>query len=84
LQKKEFLAQLNLDTNLSLFLFKTQLETSEPVKDWHALTTSMLFVLNNFNNLEQPLTQFSRSHYSLPLNISSTVKDTAIVTMEDE
>jgi len=54
------------------------------VKDWHALTTSMLFVLNNFNNLEQPLTQFSRSHYSLPLNISSTVKDTAIVTMEDE
>jgi len=37
-----------------------------------------------FSDLEQPLTQFSRSRYSLTLNISSTVKDTAIVTMEGE
>jgi len=37
-----------------------------------------------FNDLEQPLTQFSRSRYSLTLNILSTVKDTAIVTMAGE
>jgi len=37
-----------------------------------------------FNDLEQPLTQFSRSRYSLTLNISQTVKDTAIATMEGE
>jgi len=37
-----------------------------------------------FNDLEQTLTHFSRSYYSLTLNISWTVKDTAIVTMEGE
>ena len=39
-----FSTQLNLNINLSVFLFRTQLGTSEPVKDWQALTTSMLFV----------------------------------------
>jgi len=34
-----------------------------------------------FSDLEQPLTQFSRSRYSLTLKYQ-TVKDTAIVTME--
>jgi len=33
-----------------------------------------------FNDLERPLTQFSRSRYSLMLDISQTAKDTAIVT----
>ena len=37
-----------------------------------------------FNDLEQPLTQFSRSSYSMTLNISSAVKDTAIVSIEGE
>ena len=37
-----------------------------------------------FNDLEQPINKFSRSHYSSTLNISYTVKDTAIVTMEGE
>ena len=37
-----------------------------------------------FNDLEQPVTQFSRSRYSLMRNILQTVKDTAIVTMEGE
>ena len=32
---------------LFVFLFNKQLGTSEPVNDWQALTTSMLFVLNN-------------------------------------
>jgi len=41
--QKVFSTQLNLNINLSVFLFRTQLGTSEPVKDWHALTTSMLF-----------------------------------------
>jgi len=45
---KVFSTQLNLNINLSVFLFK--IGTSEPVKDWQALTTSMLFVLNNFIN----------------------------------
>ena len=35
--QKEFSTQLNLNINLSVFLFRTQLGTSEPVKDWHAL-----------------------------------------------
>ena len=35
-----------------------------------------------FNNLEQPLTQISRSGPYLTLNISETVRDTGIVTME--
>ena len=35
-----------------------------------------------FNDLEQPLTQFLRSRYTLALNIPKTVKRTAIVTME--
>jgi len=37
-----------------------------------------------FNDLEQPLTLFSRSHYNFTLNNSQTVKDTAIITMEGE
>jgi len=37
-----------------------------------------------FNDFEQLLTQFSRSRYFLTLNISETVKDTAMVTMESE
>jgi len=38
------------------------------------------------NDLEQTLTQFSRSHHSLTLNISQTATDTTIhvVTIEDE
>jgi len=39
-------------------------------------TAPFSMTLNN----EQPLTQFSRSRYSLMLNISQTVRDTAIVT----
>ena len=37
-----------------------------------------------FNDLERPLTCFSRSHHSLTLNISQTATDTAIVTIEVE
>jgi len=37
-----------------------------------------------FNDLERPLTWFSRSHHSLTLNIAEMAKDTAIVTMEGE
>jgi len=37
-----------------------------------------------FNDLERPLTCFSRSRHSLTLNISEMAKDTAIVTMEGE
>jgi len=37
-----------------------------------------------FNDLEQPLTYFSRSRHSLTLNISEMAKDTAIVTVESE
>ena len=37
-----------------------------------------------FNDLERPLTWFSRSRHSLTLNISQTAIDTAIVTMEGE
>ena len=37
-----------------------------------------------FNDLEQPLTQFLGSCYSLTLNNSETVKASAIVTMEGE
>jgi len=47
LQKKVISTPLNLNINLSVFLFKTQLGTSEPVKDWQALTTLMLFVTAN-------------------------------------
>ena len=36
------------------------------------------------NDLERPLTWFSTSRHSLTLNISQTVTDTAIVTMEGE
>jgi len=38
----------------------------------------------SFNDLERPVTQFSRSRYTLTFSISQTVKDTAIVTMEGE
>ena len=34
-----------------------------------------------FNDLERTLTQFSRSHHSLTLNISQTATDTTIVTV---
>jgi len=34
-----------------------------------------------FNDLERPLTWFSRSCHSLTLNISQTATDTAIVTI---
>ena len=37
-----------------------------------------------FNDLERPLTWFSRSRHSLILNISQTATDTAIITMEGE
>jgi len=37
-----------------------------------------------FNNLERPLTWFTRSRYSLTLNISQTATDTAIFTIEGE
>jgi len=37
-----------------------------------------------FNDFEQPLIQCSRLRCSLPLNISETFKDTAIVTIEGE
>jgi len=37
-----------------------------------------------FNDLERPLTWFSRSRHSFTLNISQTVTDTAIVTIEGE
>jgi len=37
-----------------------------------------------FNDLERPLTWFSRSRHSLTLNISQTATDTAIVAMEGE
>ena len=36
------------------------------------------------NVLERTVTLFSRSHHSLTLNISQTVTDTAIVTIENE
>jgi len=36
------------------------------------------------NDLERPLTCFSRSRHSLTLNISEMAKGTAIVTMEGE
>ena len=37
-----------------------------------------------FNDLEQPLTWFSRSCHSLTLNISQTATDTATVTIEGD
>ena len=36
------------------------------------------------NDLERPLAWFSRSRYSLTLNISQTATDTATVTIEGE
>jgi len=62
---------------------------SEMVQDTAIFTMAdqqkVVYCLSNgaiFNDLEQPLTQFSRSHYYLLLSISQTVKDTAIVTIE--
>jgi len=37
-----------------------------------------------FNDLERPLTWFSRSCHCLTLNISQTARDTAVVTVEGE
>ena len=37
-----------------------------------------------FNDIERPLTWFSRSRHSLTLNVSEMAKDTAIVNMEGE
>jgi len=37
-----------------------------------------------FSDLEQPIIEFSRSHYFLMLNISQTAKDTAIVASKCE
>ena len=37
-----------------------------------------------FNDLERPLTWFSRSRHSLTLNISQTATDMATVTIEGE
>jgi len=48
---------------------------------------SRIYGLSNgaiFNDLERPLTWFSRSRHSLTVNISQTATDTAIVTMEGE
>ena len=38
----------------------------------------------HFNDIERPLTWFSRSRHSLTLNISQTATDTATVTIEGE
>ena len=38
----------------------------------------------SFNDLERPLTQFSRLHYFLTLVISQTAKDMAIFTINCE
>jgi len=38
----------------------------------------------NSNDVERTLTPFSRSHYSVTLNISQTATYTAIVTIEGE
>jgi len=35
-----------------------------------------------FNDLEQPLTYYSRSRYSLTLNISEMARDTDIVSVD--
>jgi len=37
-----------------------------------------------FNDLERPITWFSRPRHSLTPNISQTATDTAIVTIESE
>jgi len=37
-----------------------------------------------YNDLEQTLILFSRSHHSLTLNISQTATDTAIASIEGE
>jgi len=37
-----------------------------------------------FNDFERTVTLFSKSHHSLTLNISQTVTDMAIVTIEGE
>ena len=39
---------------------------------------------SNFNDLERPQTQISRSGHSWTLNTPEMAKDTAIVTMEGE
>ena len=51
------------------------------------LIESRFYGLSNgaiFNDLERPLTLFSKSRHSLILNISEMAKDTVIVTMECE
>jgi len=51
------------------------------------LLRSVVYDLSNgaiFNDLERPLTWFSRSRHSLTLNISQTATDTATVTIEGE
>jgi len=52
---------------------------------WHQITQKLYIWSSERRHFQWPWTtqtQFSRSRYSLTLNISSTVKDTAIVTME--
>ena len=38
----------------------------------------------NFNDLEQHLTQFSKSRHYLMLNMSATVRDTDVVSMDKD
>jgi len=53
--------------------------TADQYKVAYDLSNSVIF-----NDLEQPLTWFTRSSHSLTLNISQTATDTATVTNEGE
>jgi len=66
-------------------------DNSKPVQDraiftWRTNRKSYNDLSNgaSFNDFEQPLTKFSRSRNNLVLNVSQTVEDSVIVTVECE
>ena len=73
---------LNLDFKVTIFENGTRqsyIYNGRPIESRIWFTNGAIF-----NDLERPLTWFSRSCHSLTLNISQTATDTAIVTIEGE
>ena len=76
---------MRFSTNKSLYLANDARYRHRPSYYGRRIGTRMRSIKRAISNdLERTLTLFSRSRYSLTLNISQTATDTAIVTIEGE
>ena len=70
------LKKLRFSTNISLYLRNDTRYNHGFYEMWMGNRNQMLLNGTSFNDLEWPLTQISRSHYYLMLNVLEMVRDT--------